>query len=415
MDGKRLRTIIFASSLGTLFEWYDFYLYGSLAVFFGDLFFPKTDGNAGLLASLATFGAGFGVRPLGAIVFGRVGDLIGRKYTFLVTIVTMGLVDGAHRGFLPTYAHVGLLAPALLVRPLRLAQGPRARRREAGGAATLRRRARARRSSRLLTTSYIQTTATLGFFVLAGRHRRHTRLLRAPRAQGLRLARALRAVDPSRRHLALRPAQARRIAALREAQERWPPLEESAQGELRQPAEPQVRAARPLRRHRRPGASSLVHRASSTRSPSYRSRSTSTGASPTGSSPWRSRSGRRSSSSSASSPTASAARRSCSDAGCAAGRAHLRRRSTWGSTTSRTRRSPPGSCRCPRARSPASSRCCGSRWCTSRCPLWLYRGVHLVELFPKRRSATPRCRCPTTSARQRLVRRLPAPHRHDRS
>src|SRR5450432_4718360 len=116
-----LRRIIVASSLGTLFEWYDFYLYGSLAVFFGDLFFPKTDGNAGLLASLATFGAGFGVRPLGALVFGRVGDLIGRKYTFLVTIVAMGL-STALIGFLPTYASVGLLAPALLV-TLRLLQG----------------------------------------------------------------------------------------------------------------------------------------------------------------------------------------------------------------------------------------------------------------------------------------------------
>src|SRR5882672_4173437 len=88
---KRLRTIIFASSLGTLFEWYDFYLYGTLAIFFGDLFFPKTNGNAGLLASLATFGAGFVVRPLGALFFGRIGDLVGRKYTFLVTILTMGL------------------------------------------------------------------------------------------------------------------------------------------------------------------------------------------------------------------------------------------------------------------------------------------------------------------------------------
>src|SRR6187399_3564465 len=99
--------VILASSLGTLFEWYDFYLYGSLAVFFGALFFPPGNERAALLASLATFGAGFGVRPLGAIVFGRIGDLIGRKYTFLVTILIMG---GATTliGLIPTYQSIGI-------------------------------------------------------------------------------------------------------------------------------------------------------------------------------------------------------------------------------------------------------------------------------------------------------------------
>src|SRR6476469_10851213 len=108
MTGERglLRRIILAASLGTLFEWYDFYLYGSLAVFFGGLFFPKGSSTAQLLASLATFGAGFGVRPLGAIVFGYVGDKIGRKYTFLVTMATMGL-STALVGVLPTYASWG--------------------------------------------------------------------------------------------------------------------------------------------------------------------------------------------------------------------------------------------------------------------------------------------------------------------
>src|SRR5437899_7030396 len=101
-----LRRIIFAASLGTLFEWYDFYLYGSLAVFFGGLFFPPGNETAQLLASLATFGAGFGVRPLGALVFGHLGDLIGRKYTFLVTMATMGL-GTALIGFVPTYASMG--------------------------------------------------------------------------------------------------------------------------------------------------------------------------------------------------------------------------------------------------------------------------------------------------------------------
>src|SRR5512140_1664597 len=103
VDGGTIRRVILASSLGTLFEWYDFYLYGSLALFFGSRFFPPGNETAQLLASLATFGAGFGVRPLGALVFGHVGDLIGRKYTFLLTMLTMGLAT-AFIGLLPTYA-----------------------------------------------------------------------------------------------------------------------------------------------------------------------------------------------------------------------------------------------------------------------------------------------------------------------
>jgi MFS family permease len=113
-DAATLRRVIVASSLGTLFEWYDFYLYGSLTVFFGSKFFPAGNETAQLLASLAAFGAGFGVRPLGAIVFGHVGDLIGRKYTFLVTMATMGL-STALIGMLPTYSQIGLWATALLV------------------------------------------------------------------------------------------------------------------------------------------------------------------------------------------------------------------------------------------------------------------------------------------------------------
>jgi len=121
MDPRALRKVIFAASLGTLFEWYDFYLYGTLAVFFGSLFFPKGNDTAQLLASWATFGAGFAVRPLGAVVFGHLGDLIGRKYTFLITMATMGL-GTALIGFMPTYASWGLFATALLVF-LRLLQG----------------------------------------------------------------------------------------------------------------------------------------------------------------------------------------------------------------------------------------------------------------------------------------------------
>jgi MFS family permease len=133
IDPKTLRRVITAASIGTLFEWYDFYLYGSLAVFFGGLFFPKGNDTAQLLASLATFGAGFGVRPLGALVFGHIGDLVGRKYTFLITMATMGF-STAIIGLLPTYESAGLVATALLV-TLRLLQGL-ALGGEYGGAAT---------------------------------------------------------------------------------------------------------------------------------------------------------------------------------------------------------------------------------------------------------------------------------------
>ncbi len=163
-DQPTLRRVILASSLGTLFEWYDFYLYGSLAVFFGDLFFPPGNERIALLASLATFGAGFGVRPLGALVFGRIGDLVGRKYTFVITIVTMGLAT-ALIGFLPTYARIGFLAPVLLV-SLRLVQGL-ALGGEYGGAATYVAE-HVPDGRRGYYTSFIQTTATLGFFVSLG-------------------------------------------------------------------------------------------------------------------------------------------------------------------------------------------------------------------------------------------------------
>jgi MFS family permease len=156
--------VVLASSLGTLFEWYDFYLYGSLAVFFGGLFFPKGNETAQLLASLATFGAGFGVRPLGAIVFGHIGDRVGRKYTFLVTMATMGL-STAFIGFLPTYQRAGLVATISLV-ALRLLQGL-ALGGEYGGAATYVAEHVAD-DRRGYYTSFIQTTATLGFFLSMG-------------------------------------------------------------------------------------------------------------------------------------------------------------------------------------------------------------------------------------------------------
>src|SRR5213082_1486014 len=131
--GTEERKVIFASSLGTVFEWYDFYLYATLAPFFAALFFPSGNDTAALLSAFATYAAGFLVRPFGAIVFGRIGDLVGRKYTFLVTIIFMGGSTVAV-GLLPTYANIGLLAPLLLL-VLRLIQGL-ALGGEYGGAAT---------------------------------------------------------------------------------------------------------------------------------------------------------------------------------------------------------------------------------------------------------------------------------------
>ena len=116
-----IRLVIVASSLGTVFEWYDFFIYGTLAPLIGKLFFPVTSATAGFLLALATFGLGFAVRPLGAVVFGVLGDRVGRKYTFLVTIALMGVATAAI-GLLPTYASVGVTAPLLLVL-LRALQG----------------------------------------------------------------------------------------------------------------------------------------------------------------------------------------------------------------------------------------------------------------------------------------------------
>lgn len=118
---QRDRLVIVASSLGTVFEWYDFFVYGILAAQLGKLFFPSDNPTAALLASLAVFGAGFGVRPLGAIIFGILGDKVGRKYTFLITITLMGGATAAI-GLLPTYATIGLAAPILLL-SMRLLQG----------------------------------------------------------------------------------------------------------------------------------------------------------------------------------------------------------------------------------------------------------------------------------------------------
>ncbi|MES0384877.1 MAG: MFS transporter [Hyphomicrobium sp.] len=159
--GSEEKRVIFASSLGTVFEWYDFYLYATLAPFFAALFFPPGNDTAALLSAFATYAAGFLVRPFGAIIFGRIGDLAGRKYTFLITIVIMGSATFAV-GLLPTFASIGWLAPVLLVL-LRLLQGL-ALGGEYGGAATYVAE-HAKPHQRGFATSWIQTTATLGFFL----------------------------------------------------------------------------------------------------------------------------------------------------------------------------------------------------------------------------------------------------------
>ena len=156
-----VRKVIFAFSFGTVFEWYDFYLYATLAPFFAELFFPQGNDTAALLSAFATYAAGFLVRPFGALLFGRMGDLVGRKYTFLVTILVMGFATFAV-GLLPTYATIGWVAPVLLVL-LRLLQGL-ALGGEYGGAATYVAE-HAPDGKRGYVTSWIQTAATLGFFL----------------------------------------------------------------------------------------------------------------------------------------------------------------------------------------------------------------------------------------------------------
>jgi MFS family permease len=158
---KEERKVIFASSLGTVFEWYDFYLYGSLAAIIAKHFFAGVNETTSFIFALLAFAAGFAVRPFGAIVFGRLGDMIGRKHTFLITIVIMG-ISTAVVGFLPGYATIGVAAPIILI-SLRLLQGL-ALGGEYGGAATYVAE-HAPKGKRGYFTSWIQTTATLGLFL----------------------------------------------------------------------------------------------------------------------------------------------------------------------------------------------------------------------------------------------------------
>jgi len=155
------RRVIFASSLGTVFEWYDFYLYGALSAIVSKQFFSGVNETTGFIFALLAFAAGFFVRPFGALVFGRLGDLVGRKHTFLITIVIMGLSTFLV-GCLPTYASVGVAAPLLLV-ALRLLQGLALGGEYGGAAIYVAEHAPPGRRGRY--TSWIQMTATLGLFL----------------------------------------------------------------------------------------------------------------------------------------------------------------------------------------------------------------------------------------------------------
>ncbi len=153
--------VIAASSLGTIFEWYDFYIYGTLAVLFGKLFFPASSETAGLLLALATFGVGFAVRPVGAVIFGVLGDRFGRKYTFLVTITLMGLATAAI-GLVPSFAKIGVWAPILLV-ALRAIQGLAVGGEYGGASIYVAEHAPANR--RGFFTSFVQTGASGGLLL----------------------------------------------------------------------------------------------------------------------------------------------------------------------------------------------------------------------------------------------------------
>src|SRR3954466_10880748 len=159
-----IKRIIFASSLGTMIEWYDFYIFGSLAAVMSALLFPGKDPTWDLIKYWALFATGFVVRPFGAIVFGRIGDLVGRKYAFMVTLSIMGLSTFLI-GLLPTYAAIGILAPTILL-VLRLLQGL-ALGGEYGGAAVYVAE-HVPDNRRGYYTSFIQITATLGLFVSLG-------------------------------------------------------------------------------------------------------------------------------------------------------------------------------------------------------------------------------------------------------
>ena len=224
----RIWPVIIASAVGTMIEWYDFYIFGSLATVISPLFYPKGDDTLALIAYLSTFAVGFVVRPFGALFFGRIGDLVGRKYAFLVTLLIMGGAT-ALIGVLPTYATIGMAAPiALLV--IRILQGL-ALGGEYGGAAVYVAE-HVPDDRRGFYTSFIQITATLGLFVslaviLTVQHDDEPRGLRR-----VGLAHSVPDLDLPRRHLALHPSADEGVADLPAHQEHRDDVRQAAQGSV---------------------------------------------------------------------------------------------------------------------------------------------------------------------------------------
>ena len=247
--------VIAASAVGTMIEWYDFYIFGSLAAVIAPLFYPQGNETLALIAYLSTFAVGFVVRPFGALFFGRIGDLVGRKYAFLVTLVIMGGAT-ALIGLLPTYATIGLVgadrAPADSC-----AAGTRARRR-VWRRRGLRRRARARRPARLLHQLHPDHRDARAVSLARRDSDRpeHDERADVPR---LGLAPAVSALDLPGRDLALHPAPDEGITDLPAHQEHGHDLGAAAQRGLRAVAQPQERPDFAVRRDRRTGRR-LVHR-----------------------------------------------------------------------------------------------------------------------------------------------------------
>ena len=208
--------VIAASAVGTMIEWYDFYIFGSLALAISPHFYPQGNNTLALIAYLSTFAVGFVVRPFGALFFGRIGDLVGRKYAFLVTLLIMGGATSLI-GFLPTYATIGLAAPIILL-VIRILQGL-ALGGEYGGAAVYVAE-HVPDAKRGFYTSFIQITATLGFVCVAGRHSCRAEHDEQGNVQLVGLAHSVHHLDLPRRHFALHSAAHERVADFPTPQER---------------------------------------------------------------------------------------------------------------------------------------------------------------------------------------------------
>ena len=244
-----------------MIEWYDFYIFGSLASVISPLFYPSGNDTLALIAYLSTFAVGFVVRPFGALFFGRIGDLVGRKYAFLVTLIIMGAAT-ALIGVLPTYATIGMAAPAMLLL-IRILQGL-ALGGEYGGAAVYVAE-HVPDGRRGFYTSFIQITATLGLFLSLAVILivQNTMSVESFRAWGWRVPFLISIVLVGR--FALHPAADEGVAHLPAHQGHRRRFREAAEGSVHAVAQPETRAHFAVRRDGRAGRG-LVHRASSTRS-----------------------------------------------------------------------------------------------------------------------------------------------------